>query len=40
LKGWWPAVNWEEAARRFEGSGQSPELRGEADSGLVLNAAK
>jgi Fe-Mn family superoxide dismutase len=36
LKGWWPVVNWEEAARRFEGSELSPERRREGEGGLVL----
>ena len=40
LKGWWPVVNWEEAARRFESSDLAPERRWEADGGLDLGAPK
>jgi Fe-Mn family superoxide dismutase len=40
LKSWWPVVNWEEAARRFESSDLSPERRWEGDGGLVLGATK
>jgi superoxide dismutase, Fe-Mn family len=40
LKSWWPVVNWEEAARRFESSDLSPEWRWEGDGGLVLRATK
>jgi len=32
LKGWWPVVNWEEAARRFERSDRSAEQDPEAES--------
>ena len=36
LKGWWPVVNWKEAARRFEVSDLSPERRWESEGGLIL----
>jgi Fe-Mn family superoxide dismutase len=36
LKGWWPVVDWREAARRFENSAQSPERFWEAEGGKVL----
>ena len=39
LKGWWPVVNWEEAARRFEHSDRSAGQRREADGGSLLRAA-
>lgn len=32
LKGWWPVVNWEEAARRFENPGLIPGLRRDAEA--------
>jgi superoxide dismutase, Fe-Mn family len=35
LKGWWPVVNWEEAARRFERSDHSAERDWEGEGGLV-----
>jgi len=35
LKGWWPVVNWEEAARRFELSDQSAEREWENEGGRV-----
>ena len=35
LKGWWPVVNWEEAARRFERSDRSAERDWEGEGGLV-----
>jgi Fe-Mn family superoxide dismutase len=35
LKGWWPVVNWEEAARRFERSDHSAERDGEGEGGLA-----
>jgi Fe-Mn family superoxide dismutase len=36
LKGWWPVVNWEEAARRFERSDRSVERDWEAEGGSLL----
>jgi Fe-Mn family superoxide dismutase len=39
LKGWWPVVNWQEAARRFELSDLSPERSWESDGGLALAPA-
>jgi Fe-Mn family superoxide dismutase len=36
LKGWWPVVNWEEAARRFERSDHSVERDWEAEGGSLL----
>ena len=33
LKGWWPVVNWEEAARRFERSDHSAERDWEGEGG-------
>jgi len=38
LKGWWPVVNWKEAARRFESSALSPDRSWESEAGLVLGA--
>ena len=38
LKGWWPVVNWEEAARRFESSELSPERRWEGEGGRAVVA--
>ena len=35
LKGWWPVVNWEEAARRFELSDKSAEQEWENEGGQV-----
>jgi Fe-Mn family superoxide dismutase len=40
LKGWWPVVNWQEAARRYERSDHSAEQRWEADGGHLLKAAE
>ena len=39
LKNWWPVVNWEEAARRFERSDHSAERDWEGEGGLVVAAA-
>jgi len=39
LKGWWPVVNWEEAARRFERSDRSAERDWEGEGGLVAAPA-
>jgi len=39
LKGWWPVVNWKEAARRFESSDRSAERDWEAEGGQVSAAA-
>jgi hypothetical protein len=39
LKGWWPVVNWKEAARRFEGSDRSAERDWEGEGGQVHAAA-
>ena len=39
LKGWWPVVNWEEVARRYERSDRSAEHHWEADGGSLLRAA-
>ena len=38
LKGWWPVVNWDEAARRFERSNQSDirDWEGEGESLLAM----
>jgi len=36
LNAWWAVANWEEAARRFELSGDSPEHERESEGGLVL----
>jgi superoxide dismutase, Fe-Mn family len=36
LKAWWPVVNWEEAARRFERSDHSAEQDWEAEGGSLL----
>jgi Fe-Mn family superoxide dismutase len=36
LKGWWPVVNWEEAARRFEHSDHSAEQDWEGEGGSLL----
>jgi len=38
LKGWWPVVNWEEAARRFERSDHSAEQDWEGEGGSLLKA--
>jgi len=38
LKGWWSVVDWEEAGRRFETSGQSPGEIREGEGGQVLEA--
>ena len=35
LKGWWPVVDWKEAARRFERSDHSAERDLEGEGGLV-----
>lgn len=40
LNGWWPVVNWQEAARRYERSEHSAEQRWEADGGHLLKAAE
>jgi Fe-Mn family superoxide dismutase len=40
LKGWWPVVNWQEAARRYERSDHCAEQRWEADGGHLLKAAE
>lgn len=40
LNGWWPVVNWQEAARRYERSDHSTEQRWEADGGHLLKAAE
>ena len=39
LKSWWPVVNWEEAARRFERSDHSAEREWEGEGGLVVAPA-
>jgi Fe-Mn family superoxide dismutase len=39
LKGWWPVVDWEEAARRFERSDDSAEQEWEGEGGLVAEQA-
>ena len=39
LDGWWSIANWKEAARRFEHSASSPELRSESDVELLLPQA-
>ena len=39
LKGWWPVVNWEEAARRFELSDHPAEREWEGEAGLVVAPA-
>jgi Fe-Mn family superoxide dismutase len=39
LKGWWPVVNWEEAARRFELSNHPAEREREGESGRVVAPA-
>lgn len=36
LRNWWPVVNWEEAARRFEHSDQSAERDWEGEGGSLL----
>ncbi|MGH9930211.1 MAG: superoxide dismutase [Pyrinomonadaceae bacterium] len=36
LRNWWSVVNWEEVARRFEGSDHSAEERWEAEGGYFL----
>jgi len=38
LKGWWPVVNWQEVARRFERSALPLEQRWQEDGGLALEA--
>ncbi len=38
LKGWWAVANWEEAARRFEGSDHAAREDWEAEGGRVLAA--
>ena len=38
LKGWWPVVNWDEAARRFERSDHSAERDREGEGDAVLAA--
>jgi Fe-Mn family superoxide dismutase len=38
LKNWWPIANWEEAARRFERTGQSIEQLWEAEGGTAETA--
>jgi Fe-Mn family superoxide dismutase len=38
LRSWWPVVNWEEAARRFEHSDQSAEHDWESEGGSLLTA--
>jgi Fe-Mn family superoxide dismutase len=38
LKGWWPVVNWEEAAGRFERSDHSAEQDWEGEGGSLLKA--
>lgn len=40
LKAWWPVVNWQEAARRFERSDHSAERDWEDEGGQVLRATK
>lgn len=39
LRGWWPVVNWQEAARRFERSDHSAERAWEAAGGGVVESA-
>jgi Fe-Mn family superoxide dismutase len=39
LKNWWPLVNWDEAARRFERSDHSAEMAWENEGGLVIERA-
>lgn len=39
LERWWPVVNWEEAARRFEGPAPSIERRFEGDAAPALGAS-
>jgi Fe-Mn family superoxide dismutase len=39
LTGWWPVVNWEEAARRFERSDHSAERELEGEGGLIVAPA-
>jgi Fe-Mn family superoxide dismutase len=39
LKGWWPVVDWQEVARRFESAMLSPERRWRDDGGLALGSA-
>lgn len=36
LKAWWSVLDWDEAARRFERSGSSPEELWEAEGGQLL----
>jgi Fe-Mn family superoxide dismutase len=38
LKGWWPVVNWEEAASRFERSDHRAEDDWENEGGALLEA--
>jgi len=38
LQRWWPLVNWDEAARRFERSGESAEQTWEAEGGPVTES--
>jgi hypothetical protein len=39
LNGWWPVVNWQEAARRYERSDHSAEQRQEDDGGTPAPGA-
>jgi len=39
LKGWWPVVNWEEAARRFERSDHSAEREWKGEGERVVAPA-
>jgi hypothetical protein len=39
LKGWWPVVNWQETARRYERSDHSAEQRWEAEGGTPAPGA-
>ena len=39
LKGWWPVVNWEEAARRFERSDHPAEREWKGEGGRVVAPA-
>jgi Fe-Mn family superoxide dismutase len=38
LKGWWPVVNWQEVAHRFERSDHSAERDWEVEGGALLRA--
>jgi len=38
LKGWWPVVNWQEVAHRFERSDHSAERDWEGEGGALLRA--